>query len=228
MSDDYENPHRRGRKPNPFRNMNETILDMERYDDQDKKHHETSNGVSTAKESPDTFVIIGRAASYKDELDTISKHRKNYKTLAIYRLENKVFVDCIFSLEPECLCNQKLLSLNKDAVTVTVQPKEFFSGCEVDIWVPDMNSGASEIGGAIHAAIHLGAKEIILCGCPMNKEDGFTDSITENPTIHDQQEFRYYRGCVARLGEERQKYPSDVVVASMSGFTCSFFGYPIL
>jgi hypothetical protein len=157
------------------------------------------------------LAIIGSAVCWKTDLDNLKAITSVFDVMSIgasclYMGEVKYFATYHFADIPIYKMRRKIGYGNLDYKVIGHKKDK----PEIDIIEPHKEpSGSSSLLGVV-AAIRLGYKKIILCGCPLEGEN--KNGITPYNT--------FQKGWVARL-LEIQDY-----VKSMSGWTADLLGVP--
>lgn len=175
-------------------------------------------------------LIVGSSSCLYDDYGLALKYRPESRVIALNDAASVVSADFIVSLHPETMYKFREKSANKHVITLSGQ--KYKEEHDVDYWFTDCNSGGTSAGSAIKIAIAMGFKEIILCGCPLVGGDGYFDNSNSSCMLVSQRighmpaKHPAHKTHRLNLQRERDRYPSDVTVRSMSGNTAKIFGYP--
>jgi len=157
------------------------------------------------------IALIGRADCWKQDLCEFKKLTDVFDVMTIgldcpYAGDIQYFVTYHYKDIPEYIARRKSVEANIDFLVIGHKNR-----LGVDIVQPHKEpSGSSSMMGAI-AAINLGYKKIILCGCPL-------EGMGVNGLSYNQ----FQKGWIARLREVED------YVRSMSGWTQKFLGSPTI
>lgn len=163
------------------------------------------------------ILVIGRAECWKSDLEGMSKIISEFDVMA-------VGLDCPYEGEVKYLVtyhpkdiesyikkrNNKGLNSNFLVISHSNIISKGKTTDKVDIIEPHKDpSGSSSLLG-VSAAIRLGYKKIVLCGCPL-----------EGRNKGDNRSYNHFQ-----KGWEKRKEEIIPYVRSMSGWTKTFLGYP--
>ena len=185
-----------------------------------------------------TILICGCGPSLHE--DIAASRRRTVPRIAVNGAAAVIIADYLFTLHTEIIARyaaqQAALRsergmMGRPAELIAAVPERgpFTPHCfPIDHWMAIPERRATSGWAAIYAAIHLGFRDIVLCGVPLNGGEGaaagtgsdFGDKPAGGPTI-----MRVQAAARQYAAELSRAHPA-VSVHSMSGFTREILGLP--
>ena len=175
-------------------------------------------------------IICGAAIGVQKECADALTHLPGCVLVAVNQSASVIKANVLMTQHPERAAAFRLQSLNPNVEVHTGKPLARISGCDVDVFWPDALRCASSTGSALWLAITCGAREIVICGAPMDGTGGYEAGIDvhqEEPRIGlELGETDYVKAYQSALAEYASKLDTSIRISGTSGFTRRLFGPP--
>ncbi len=175
-------------------------------------------------------VICGSASGVQQECADALRHLPGCKVVAVNDAASVLRADFLMTQHPERAAVFRQRSLNPNVEVHSGKTLARIADCDVDVYWPDALRCASSIGSALWLAITCGAREIIICGAPMDGTGGYEAGIDvhqdEKRIGQESCETDYVRGYQSALMAYASKLDTSIRISGVRGFTKRIFGPP--
>jgi len=185
-----------------------------------------------------TLLIVGSGPCWKKDVSLIRKNRPHVKIMSIGHASGFIKSDFIYSDHYETHGKLKALqeAFHRDFTSHCYRARDWEKQSNVDYFWSVTRSKGSSVENSITVGLMMGFREIILCGCPLEKSkvqhpmqrivDGnvFPKPNPARERTSDE-ELIHFKNCFI---EHCEIYKHSGFVKSMSGFTKEILGSPEL
>lgn len=178
-----------------------------------------------------TAIVCGSAPGVDIELERALVAKPAAVVIAVNDAAAVVRCQHLMTQHPERAAIFRSRSLCTDIVVHAGKPRERASREGVDVYWPDALRNASSGGSALWLALQMGAREVVLCGLPLDGGSGYHPGIDvhrEEPRIGlEPAQSEYVRGYQqAMRAFAATALAQRASIRSTRGFTRSLFGPP--
>jgi hypothetical protein len=178
-----------------------------------------------------TAIVCGSAPGADIEVGCALRHLPGCTVIVVNDAAAVVRGSHLMTQHPERASTYRGRSLAADIVVHAGKPRERATREGVDVYWPDALRNASSGGSALWLALQMGARQVVLCGLPLDGGSGYHPAIDvhrDEPRIGlSSPRSDYVRGYQEALKKfAATPLARAAVIRSTRGFTRELFGAP--
>jgi hypothetical protein len=175
---------------------------------------------------PVTLLVVGTAPGVREDVATASTLRSSRIVMAVNFAAALLPADMLFSFHADMI--ERFAAEQRKFGPAFTTHSDSRKGTRrgfpaVDYFWPGLHLGATSGIGAAHVGLLMGFQEVILCGCPLNGFEGYTDGVPacSDRVWHNRANVETHQRAARAFAHKHGQR-----VFSMSGYTRGLFGPP--